>query len=325
MGWLYGYLITAEADDEGRFVADAWALSEDIFSSVHGVSEDMVEDALQLLHDRDLIILYVVGGTRYGFLTGWFEHQYIRPSYREESSLPAPPVVLCSWERLTTVYEHYCEYQGKGKTTYEAATRWFGQQDREKQMAVLGIEEPLQPSFPSCAEDAQQERKSCAKATLGRERKGKERKNGVPRTREASGEREPDWNYPASENTPKRLDVDPSDEHLLSCEPTALRGLIAELRGGVWSVHQRQQWCVALERPIRDEHTDVDADEMLDLLRENVPDVADRPDAWLRRMLARKGAAKRDASSGRGMAPVSDWASRKRRKEAQQKGRGNDG
>jgi hypothetical protein len=55
VGWLYAYAITVQADDEGRFVADGWALTDDAFSSEHDIGEEQVEQALSYLEKHGLM------------------------------------------------------------------------------------------------------------------------------------------------------------------------------------------------------------------------------------------------------------------------------
>ena len=114
----------------------------------------------------------------------------------------------------------------------------------------------------------------------------------------------------AREDTPP--DTDPSDDHLLLSDFPELMDLLTELRGRVWSVRRRQWWVIVLARAARDEHTDVDEDEITAALRENVPDVADRPEAWLTRLLAAKHERTRASPSpGKGAySAPEDWSDR---------------
>jgi len=104
---------------------------------------------------------------------------------------------------------------------------------------------------------------------------------------------------------------DPSDNHMILANNPELRGLIDRLRGDVWSVRQRQDWVLLLGRAARDEHTPVTEEEIMAAFEAAVPDVADRPQAWLTRLLAQKRRAARDstqrAGGSSGMMPVSDW------------------
>jgi len=80
----------------------------------------------------------------------------------------------------------------------------------------------------------------------------------------------------------------------------------------VWSVRKRQWWVVTLARAVRDPHTDLDEDEIAAALREKVPDVADRPEAWLSRLLAAKHERERASPTpGTGAySPPEDWTGR---------------
>jgi len=126
VGWLYAYLITAEADDEGRFVADAWTLAEDCFSSAHGVGEEEVEAGLRFLDECGLVLLYDADDIRYGFLTGWYEHQYIQRDRRASSALPPPPCPVASWQEADEVRQECADERGFDirKITYQESLRW---------------------------------------------------------------------------------------------------------------------------------------------------------------------------------------------------------
>ncbi len=81
---LWVGLIT-EADDCGRFVADADQLRVTIFP-YHPTVE--VEPGLRALAERQLVVLYQDNGVRYGAFPSWRDHQRInRPS---PSQIPAP-------------------------------------------------------------------------------------------------------------------------------------------------------------------------------------------------------------------------------------------
>lgn len=116
-------------------------------------------------------------------------------------------------------------------------------------------------------------------------------------------------------------DLDPSDNHTILSSYPELRGLIDRLRGNVWSVRQRQDWVLLLGRAARDEHTPVTEDEILEAFETTVPDVADRPQAWLTRLLAQKRQVAREstqrAGSSSGMMPVSDWAAYREQQAAE--------
>lgn len=77
-----------EADDEGRFIANAAQLKAQTWP-YHGVSSDEVEQAIQTITKLGSIRLYHVGKTRYGVFTSWAEHQH--PKYPQRSRYPSPP------------------------------------------------------------------------------------------------------------------------------------------------------------------------------------------------------------------------------------------
>lgn len=122
---LFMYLFTAAADDEGRFKADPLALLSGAFPRRYPVEEEDITQALEALADGGLVCLYG-DGNRYGFLTGWYEHQRIDKRWRDESSLPPPPVAPASWEAVDGIYTAYCEARGiAGKTSYRNAVAWY--------------------------------------------------------------------------------------------------------------------------------------------------------------------------------------------------------
>ncbi|MDD3492632.1 MAG: hypothetical protein PHZ19_03955 [Candidatus Thermoplasmatota archaeon] len=122
---LFLYLVTAAADDEGRFKADPVILLTGAFPRRYPVEEEDITQALEALADGGLVCLYGEGN-RYGFLTGWYEHQRIDKRWRDESSLPPPPVAPASWEAVDGIYTAYCEARGiAGKTSYRNAMAWY--------------------------------------------------------------------------------------------------------------------------------------------------------------------------------------------------------
>ncbi len=78
-----------QADDEGRFIADASEIRARVFGYHPEVSIEDTEAAIQEVAADGLTRLYSVNGTRYGVFPSWGDHQKIdRPS---PSRLPAPP------------------------------------------------------------------------------------------------------------------------------------------------------------------------------------------------------------------------------------------
>jgi len=107
-------MICACADDEGRLEADPWGLAEKLFSRSHEAADEDVAQALQYWQEVGWLTLY--GEDRYGFLNGWFEHQYIRKP--EPSSYPAPPVLVASWRDVQQVKVWYMEQRGGMDNTH---------------------------------------------------------------------------------------------------------------------------------------------------------------------------------------------------------------
>jgi len=117
-------IIATCCDDEGRFEADAWNLSELIFSRSHDANEEAVTEALAYWCQCGWLLLYEDG--RYGFLTGWYEHQYIRDP--EPSSLPPPPAQVNSWRVVMGIKEWFMEQRkGGGNTHFRTILREFEQ------------------------------------------------------------------------------------------------------------------------------------------------------------------------------------------------------
>jgi|SRR5579859_1560389 len=83
-------LITAVADDEGRFKAEPDYLRGEIFTH-DSVTAEEVKYGLEKLHAIDFIRLYSVHGRVFGCITMWKEHQPVPPSRFKESKLPPPP------------------------------------------------------------------------------------------------------------------------------------------------------------------------------------------------------------------------------------------
>lgn len=152
VGWLYAYLITAEADDEGRFVAKTVVLADRAFSSAQGIALQQVEEALSYLARSGRVLLYEAGGQRLGFLTGWYEHQYIQAERRQSSALPPPPCEVNSWEVADRVRVSCAKAKGFDirKITFQEALRWYGQ-------AALAVNRPLTNGQPTVNHDGEEE------------------------------------------------------------------------------------------------------------------------------------------------------------------------
>ena len=155
---VFLFLFSSHADDEGRFVADAFAILEGAFSRNHPVTEEDVEEALSALDNSKLTLRYGAD-SEYGFLVGWYEHQYIEKARRSESSLPPPPVQICSWEAADQAKANYQEATGRKAqgVYYSDAVRWQEQQTVNSESTERQLDVPLK----------------------GREGKGKERNNDL--------------------------------------------------------------------------------------------------------------------------------------------------
>ena len=123
---IFIYIFSAAADDEGRFLADSENILEDCFPRSYPVTVEDVQLALETLHEGGLVYLY---GDRkqYGFCTGWYEHQKLDKRYRDESSYPAPPVLISSWQQADSIKEKYTKERSMtgGNARYDDAIRWY--------------------------------------------------------------------------------------------------------------------------------------------------------------------------------------------------------
>jgi hypothetical protein len=140
--YLYHYVIEVAADDEGRFRADPLALARDCFSPADNVTPEAVEALLSMLSGKGgVLLLYRREGETFGFLRGWYEHQRIERRYREESSLPPPPVPIRCWEQVDALRAEYANAKGlrdPDKAQAREAIRWHTQQTLEKRRRVTG-------------------------------------------------------------------------------------------------------------------------------------------------------------------------------------------
>ena len=120
-------LICICADDEGRFEADTWGLTERLFPRTHPATEEAVAECLAYWQKAGWLLIYDgSNGTRYGFLQGWFEHQYIK--IVEPSSFPPPPVLVASWRDVQSVKRwHTNERGGNANTHFRTVLRDYGQ------------------------------------------------------------------------------------------------------------------------------------------------------------------------------------------------------
>ncbi len=78
-----------QADDEGRFIADASEIRARVFGYHPEVTIQDTEAAIQEVAADGLTRLYSVNGTRYGVFPSWKDHQKI--DHPSQSRLPAPP------------------------------------------------------------------------------------------------------------------------------------------------------------------------------------------------------------------------------------------
>ncbi len=165
---VFIFLFSSHADDEGRFVADAFAILEGAFSRNHPVTEDDVEEALDALVDGGLIIRY---DGKWGFLLGWYEHQFIDRRYRQPSSLPPPPLKIGSWDAAEAIRQQYAKAQkiDPQRAQFQPALRW-------------SMQNHYQDAGNTREQHECNTRDSRVQHGTGRERKGKEGKGSTTTT-----------------------------------------------------------------------------------------------------------------------------------------------
>lgn len=127
-------LITACADDEGRFIADILAISQRLFPRSYPVDDAAVRDALRYWCEVGWLLLYGDEGSEdqatYGFLMGWFEHQYIKNP--ESSSVPEPQVLLASWSDVDAAKKwHQAEFNSGPNVHFKTVVRDFAAEARK--------------------------------------------------------------------------------------------------------------------------------------------------------------------------------------------------
>lgn len=81
-------LITAHADDEGRFIATPVAIGGALFA-YDDISSVRIKKWLVEIEGQGIVHIYCVNGGTYGQLNGWAKHQ--KPPHPAKSTLPGPP------------------------------------------------------------------------------------------------------------------------------------------------------------------------------------------------------------------------------------------
>lgn len=81
-------LITAMADDEGRFIATPVAISGALFP-YDDISPSRIRRWLQEIEGEGMVHTYRVNGGTYGYLSTWARHQ--KPPHPSPSTIPEPP------------------------------------------------------------------------------------------------------------------------------------------------------------------------------------------------------------------------------------------
>lgn len=300
---VYLYLISSGADDEGRFIADPELILEAVFPQRDAVQIGEVEEALRYLAEVGLILLYAVGRVGYGFLTGWYEHQRIDKRYREESSLPAPPANICSWDQVDLIRVEYTnslppEKDAKGKpkprkpeyVSYRQALRWHAQKGRDDP-ARIPSSIPTD-SRGNLAGISGESLGNPALDRIGQDRTGQDRKGGegVPPAPEVeNGRRE-------------RITFQGSDAHLYGPESGVWQLFVNELSPSIPESGNGfcnlREWGLRLARADADEAYPLHGEDLREALRKNRPSSSTSPRdhvAFLEKQYhAQKNAVERD-------------------------------
>lgn len=131
---VFLYLFSCAADDEGRFHADPLAILEGAFPRSYPVTEDEILQGLQELEEAGLILRYG-DEHEWGFLPGWYEHQFLQSTRRQPSDHPAPPCEICSWAVADAIRAAYAKATNRHLQTcgYRSAIAWWtvGTQDED--------------------------------------------------------------------------------------------------------------------------------------------------------------------------------------------------
>lgn len=266
-----------QADDEGRLRVDAVALGETVFSPLtHKINAAKIAEAVDFwatTHENGKQPWLLLYGDGYGFLTGWFEHQYIKACDREQSSLPPPPVPVDSWAAADAVYHWYCRTHKQAKTYYRLPMRALSQLTVEEQYGV--VTEELRNST----------------VTVTPRREGKGREGSVlaqPEQLPAQPDPEPGTpTYPPADYSHMALGNYPEiPQAIAAAQPK-------------WPVPKVQQFALDCIAAVEDDNTPVELDELLGWLAAEgtKPSIVDRGDTWLRRMLGQRGAQQRAAAT----------------------------
>jgi hypothetical protein len=333
---IYMYLITSLADDEGRCIADAYSILEGAFARHDPVTEADVEAALVELSSggHPLVLLYEHSGIRYGFLRGWYEHQYIRRGRRDPSALPPPPTPVQTWDIADGIRARYAKdtKTDEAKAQYKTALRWH-------QQLEYGADSEDDSDIDDSAEDAAvlpKRRRNADETAPKRRRNGTETarsaaesdENGAFCCPEVEGEVEGEvlqrlGHAPAEADAPPAPPPEPDAlPALLPPEPKPQRADTPEQAciRRAWEAHGQTstpsgKGYSGLMKLVR-EHGIPAVDGWIEHLHTTPPTVPEGADPWawfcrqFRDALKRPWEwQKRDPPQrGRGMKPVSDWA-----------------
>jgi hypothetical protein len=255
---LFLGIICTCADDEGRFEVDAWGLAEKLFSRAHDADEQSVSAALSYWQERGWLLLY--NDDKHGFLTGWFEHQYIRDP--EPSSYPAPPVTVNSWRSVQEIKRWYIATRGgKDNSHFRTVLREYEQ----------SLSTPCEPT-------ANEVRTECVLSTEQVHIEGK--------GREGKGERAPAPAQDVAVQTRPTQDDAPDLSQVDTCNNP--------LYSAAWHYWQhngtppkgRENWCRMLV--VQSDNAGIrqvlDDDAIIGALKTFPPLPAEWPDAWLGRL-----------------------------------------
>lgn len=272
--------LKAEADDFGRFTANPAKFAH-VVGGLTGLSPAQAAKAMDAMEECGLIRRYTVDGDELLELIDYHKHDspnWLRLSGPE---YPAPP----GWEPPPSLVE-FAEKSGDLENVtpdrYGIHLGLSAACDRVVRLMERTREKPVPPPAPTGESTPVPTPVPTPDPTP------------VPQVPDTDGteqnrtESDQNNNGLAPARAREAPPADPSDDHLILSEFRELADVINRLRGDVWSVRQRQWWTVDLARAIRDEHTPLTEEEIIAALEETVPDVADKPNLWLSRLLGRK-------------------------------------
>jgi hypothetical protein len=128
-----------QADREGRLEDLPWKIRDEAFPYDQDITEQHVDNLLDILDRRDLITRYVVDGRPLIVITKWRKHQHPHPK-EAQSELPGPPA------NLRQSRSSYLEISGNGSVHTQVRTDRARTSDTSKPSSTSGSSVPSVPS-----------------------------------------------------------------------------------------------------------------------------------------------------------------------------------